>query len=89
MCYNPMEEDVVRAKNQLKAAILFSQDNLSGKTTNLTWAASDVDACWHTASTSWECVCEMIWLGHLSALPHCSRCSLALANRVAYNNFRF
>jgi len=30
MCYNPVEEDVVRAKNQLKAAILFSQDNLSG-----------------------------------------------------------
>ena len=33
MCYNPQEEDVVRAKNQLKAAILFSQDNLSGKHT--------------------------------------------------------
>lgn len=31
MCYNPVEEDVVRAKNQLKAAILFSQDNLSGE----------------------------------------------------------
>ena len=31
MCYNPQEEDVVRAKNQLKAAILFSQDNLSGE----------------------------------------------------------
>lgn len=30
MCYNPQEEDVTRAKNQLKAAILFSQDNLSG-----------------------------------------------------------
>ena len=30
MCYNPIEDDVVRAKNQLKAAILFSQDNLSG-----------------------------------------------------------
>ena len=33
MCYNPVEEDVIRAKNQLKAAILFSQDNLSGKST--------------------------------------------------------
>ena len=30
MCYNPIEDDVTRAKNQLKAAILFSQDNLSG-----------------------------------------------------------
>ena len=30
MCYNPIDEDVTRAKNQLKAAILFSQDNLSG-----------------------------------------------------------
>lgn len=34
MCYNPQEEDVTRAKNQLKAAILFSQDNLSGKAVN-------------------------------------------------------
>ena len=34
MCYNPVEEDVVRAKNQLKAAILFSQDNLSGAQQN-------------------------------------------------------
>ena len=35
MCYNPIEEDVVRAKNQLKAAILFSQDNLSGECTRV------------------------------------------------------
>ena len=36
MCYNPVEEDVTRAKNQLKAAILFSQDNLSGKSGDCT-----------------------------------------------------
>ena len=30
MCYSPVEEDIIRAKNQLKAAILFSQDNLNG-----------------------------------------------------------
>lgn len=36
MCYNPQEEDVVRAKNQLKAAILFSQDNLNGKYSQVT-----------------------------------------------------
>jgi len=30
MCYNPLEEDIIRARNQLKAALLFSQDNLSG-----------------------------------------------------------
>ena len=31
MCYSPVEEDIIRAKNQLKAAILFSQDNLNGE----------------------------------------------------------
>lgn len=36
LCYNPVEEDIVRARNQLKAAILFSQDNLSGM-----WSALD------------------------------------------------
>ena len=30
MCYSPVDEDIIRAKNQLKAAILFSQDNLNG-----------------------------------------------------------
>ena len=30
MCYSPVEEDIIRAKNQLKSAILFSQDNLNG-----------------------------------------------------------
>jgi processing peptidase subunit beta len=35
MCYNPLEEDVIRARNQLKAAILFSQDNLSGVTEDI------------------------------------------------------
>ena len=31
MCYSPVDEDIIRAKNQLKAAILFSQDNLNGE----------------------------------------------------------
>lgn len=35
MIYNVAEEDVQRARNQLKASILFSQDGPSGAAPNL------------------------------------------------------
>lgn len=33
MSYNVAESDIIRARNQLKASILFSQDNTSGEAT--------------------------------------------------------
>lgn len=72
LCYNPVEEDIVRARNQLKAAILFSQDNLSGM--------------WSALIAPWECTCtpSRTVSGHSLTRLHvgCSQCCVPRSDLI-------
>lgn len=45
MCYNVNEEDVARARNQLKTSLLFSQDVTTGAQRSSALAAASTSSC--------------------------------------------